>query len=232
MKRTLYFLQGKLYSRSRRRRTVWHLHLFHFFFFLQSNSVLFSIRALLPREIRLSALKLKMPRERGSVSHCGRVHCELTHTHAATSWRCTDCVARRISNANAAAAAYLHVLACTLLANVQHFHNQRWPVLGSSASKYDNSVRWSCWGSCMWEKGQRVKTDITDFPPSIHPSIIPLLIWFPSMPFSAIITDDITAACGAVLHLEVKTVLSCIKNKFLCPDPLVRGSISQVRGSI
>ena len=52
------------------------------------------------------------------------------------------------------------------------------------------------------------------------------------MPFSAIITDDITAACGAKLHLEVKIVLSCIKNKFLCPNPLVKGSISQVRGSI
>jgi len=52
------------------------------------------------------------------------------------------------------------------------------------------------------------------------------------MPFSTIIADDITAACGAELHLEVKTVLSRIKNKFLCLDPLVRGSISQVRGSI
>lgn len=52
------------------------------------------------------------------------------------------------------------------------------------------------------------------------------------MPFSAIITDDINTACGAELHLEVKTVLSYIKNTFLFPDPLVRGSINQVRGSI
>lgn len=44
------------------------------------------------------------------------------------------------------------------------------------------------------------------------------------MPFSAIITDDITAACGAELHLEVKTVLSRIKNKFLCPPPPIRWS--------
>lgn len=61
---------------------------------------------------------------------------------------------------------------------------------------------------------------------------MPLLIWFPSTPFFAIIADDITAACGAELHLEVKTVLSCIKNTFLCPEPLVWGSVSQVRGSI
>lgn len=58
------------------------------------------------------------------------------------------------------------------------------------------------------------------------------LIWFSSLPFSAIITDNITAACGAELHLEVKTVLSFIKNKFLCPDPLVRHSISQAECSI
>lgn len=61
---------------------------------------------------------------------------------------------------------------------------------------------------------------------------MPLLIWFPSAPFSAIIADDITTACGAELHLEVKAVLSYIKNTFLFPDPLVRGSISQVGGSI
>lgn len=63
-------------------------------------------------------------------------------------------------------------------------------------------------------KGQRVKADITNIP-AIHLSIMLVLIWFPSLPFSAIITDDITAACGAELHLEVKTVLSCIKNKFV-----------------
>lgn len=87
-------------------------------------------------------------------------------------------------------------------------------------------------GELHVRKGQRVKTDITYLPPSIHQSIRPLLIWFPSAPFSAIIADDITTACGAELHLEVKTVLSHIKNTFLFPDPLVRGSISQVGGSI
>lgn len=152
------------------------------------------------------------------------------HAHAATSWHCAACLAPRISNANAAA--YLHVLTCTRLANVKHFHKQRWPVLGSSASKYDNSARWSQEESCMWERDRGWRQTLLTSLPSIHLSIMLLLIWFPSMPFSAIITDDITAACGAELHLEVKTVLSCIKNKFLFPDPLVRGSISQVRGSI
>lgn len=81
--------------------------------------MLFSIHALLPSEIRLSARELKMPGECGSLSRYGRVHRELTH--AAASWHCAACVALRIANANAAA--YLHVLTCTLPANVQHFHN-------------------------------------------------------------------------------------------------------------
>lgn len=149
------------------------------------------------------------------------------HTHTVTSWHCTACVALRISNANVAA--YLHVLSCILPANVQHFHNQSWPVLCGSASKYDNLARWTQEESCMWERDRGWRQTLLT---RLHLSIMPLLIWFPSLPFSAIITDDITAACGAELHLEVKTVLSCIKNTFLCPDSLVRGSISQVRGSI
>lgn len=99
-----------------------------------------------------------------------------THTYTATSCHCTACVALRISNANAAA--YLHVLTCTLPANVQHFHNQRWPVPGGSASKYDNSARWTQEESCMWERDRGwTQTLPTSLHLSIHPSC---LCWFDS----------------------------------------------------
>lgn len=131
----------------------------------------FSIHALLPGEIRLSAGELKKPGEGGSVSCCGRVQRE--RMPAAASWQYTACVALRTPNANAEP--YLHVLTCTVPANVQHFHNQRWPVLHGSPSKYDNAVRWSRedggrgkGGGVRVRKGQRVKTDFTIFPPSIH----------------------------------------------------------------
>lgn len=81
-------------------------------------------------------------------------------------------------------------------------------------------------------KWQRVKTD-DDFPTAIHH-----VCWFDSLsvPFSAIISDDITSVCGVELHLEVKTVPSCIKNTFLGSDPLVIGKgsiffIEKARGS-
>lgn len=46
---------------------------------------------------------------------------------------------------------------------------------------------------------------------------------------AAIISDDMTAACGTRLHLEVKPALACIKNTFLSPEPLGGGSISSRR---
>lgn len=81
--------------------------------------------------------------------------------------------------------------------------------------------------------GRQTSLNTTHIYPSIHHASLDLIHPPPSlMPFSAIITDGITAARGAELHLEVKTALSRIKNKFLCPEPLVRGGISQLRGSI
>lgn len=72
----------------------------------------------------------------------------------------------------------------------------------------------------------------TDFSPliSINPSHL-CRFDSTSVPFVAIISDDIKVARGAQLHLEVKTALPCIKNTFLFPEPLGRGSISS-RGSI
>lgn len=111
----------------------------------------------------------------------------------------------------------------------KHPRNQSWPVLSGLASKYDNLARWTQEESCMWERDRGWKQTLLT---CLHLSIMPLLIWFPSAPFSAVIADDITTACGAELHLEVKTVLSYIKNTFLFPDPQFGGCISQVRGSI
>lgn len=123
---------------------------------------------MLPREIRLCAGELKAPGESGSLSRCGRVHRRLTPPHLGIA---RPCAAPRISNANAARpiCMYSHVQ------NVQHFHNRRWPVPSASASKYDNSVRWTREESCMWEKGQRVKTDITNSAPSIHHASVDLI---------------------------------------------------------
>lgn len=161
----------------------------------------------------------KMPAEVGSVS--------LLQYVAASSRarRCLVCVAPRRPNANAAA--YLHVLACIILANVQHFEKRCWPVVARSPSKYDNSARWSWEESCVWERDRGWRQTLRT---SLHLFITSLLIWFPTMPFSAIIADAITAACGAELHLEVRIVLCCIKNKFARPNPLVRAGISQVGG--
>lgn len=131
---------------------------------------------------------------------------------AITSW-CPLALRTRDANARSD----LHVLACTLTANVQRFHNQLWPFLYCSASKYGNSVRWRLGEAANVRKGQRVKTDITN---SLHPSIYPSCPrWFnsPSCHFSTIIADDITAACGAALHLEVKLYFPVLKTNFPAP---------------
>lgn len=183
-----------------------------------SCCVLLSTNLSWPPVIRHSVWELKMTGKGRSVSRCGPVHRQLAHT--TTFWRW---VAPRISNANAVAY-FACSLTCAPCVSARLIYNQSWLDLCGSASKSDNWPRWAQEESSMWE-GDRFPTS------HLHQSIISLPIWFPSLPFAAIISDDIKVACGAQLHLEVKTALLCIKNTFLFPEPLDRGSISS-RGSI
>lgn len=98
----------------------------------------------------------------------------LTATEITAPWHHTAPCSPRISNANAAAC--LHVLSCILPANVQHFHNRSCPVLARSASKYDNSARWTHEESRMWERDRGWRqTLLTRLHLSIHHASVDLI---------------------------------------------------------
>lgn len=158
-----YFLQGKLYSSIQGEScdicisSIW-------FFNILTACCLASVPYC---RVKLDSVleSLKMPGSADQYLAADKFN--ASGRTPAASRRYTACVALRTTNANAEP--YLHVLTCTLSANVQHFHNQRWLVLHGSASKYDNSVRWSQRGRDACEKGTEGE-DRHYCLPSIYPS--------------------------------------------------------------
>lgn len=106
----------------------------------------------------------------------------------------------RLRTRDANAMSHLHVLPCTLATNVHGSHNQSWPFLQCSASKYGN---WTGEASHVRKSHRGWRRTLSRQSSSVYPS---RLSWFDSLPRHSppITADGITSRIWrSKLHFPV-----------------------------